>query len=165
VALNRVQAIKTDPTMRTLFGVPSSGRDPIIDVLMSPYQWSVANPAVRVRMPILVKRHKFEMRAVNKPNPSLRQLLCPPSRQGEPYFGGRQPFPVELVAWKGAVRTATQAVLYGDQFRARSNISELYYTGPIDNFQPTYARVPGKIADGLPLDDNCVRIWASPNGR
>lgn len=94
-----------------------------------------------------------------KPNNSLKQALCPPSNKSNNFWTGSKPPPFETDIWENTLRIATEAVLYPNQFKARTkNVKQFFYTSGMKGFYGM-KQVNPTIEDRKVARDSCVQVW------
>lgn len=94
-------------------------------------------------------------------NPALRQALCPPVSADKKFWTGSQPPESELRIWRNTVKIATEAVLFPEKFKTRTNElrNRYFYTSGMRNFFNMKLVKPS--IGGRSIDrESCMQIWA-----
>ncbi len=122
-----------------------------------------ADDAKRPRMlAVLLKSQQFTVweRTVNHhPNPSLPQVLCPPSRKGQIFYTGYKPQNFEMSIWQESLKNAIAAVLYPDEFQRTVKVPQCYYTSGLGQFIDMHRHIP--IVGGVTLGrSKCMEFWS-----
>jgi hypothetical protein len=134
-----------EPSRRPAAHAPSKGK-------------SAHVPAARVKMITKFRDHSIA-------NQNLRQVLCPASQDGQPFWAGRPATPRDRAPWNASLQIATEAVLYPEEFAKRSaGVKALYYTSGLGFFKKGFQPESGSI-DGHELSNpNCIELWVNPKG-
>ena len=181
-AMTQADLINIDALARTLYGemggcfkkglqYPMAVARVAINRLDNENKWEefTGTNVKRTNQPIpklaklLTTPEKFNNWTGKTNNGPLHQSLCPPSQAGKPYWNENAASKEEAAIWKNAVRIATEAVLYPNQFKARSpgmkNVH--FYTSGMGKFMNS-KRVTASI-DGRSLaNTDCVELWTDP---
>lgn len=181
-AMTQADLINIDALARTLYGemggcfkkglqYPMAVARVAVNRLEQESKWEefTATNVRRTNQPIpklaklITTPEKFNNWIGRTNNGPLHQSLCPPSQAGKPYWNENAASKEEAAIWKNAVRIATEAVLYPNQFKSRSpgmkNVH--FYTSDMGKFMNS-RRVSASI-DGRSLTNtDCVELWTDP---
>ena len=99
-----------------------------------------------------------------KKNNPLHHGLCPPQKSGAPFWRSKAAPKQENDIWMNTVRIATEAVLYPEQFKKRTQqLKQLHYSsGMANNPTPWMKKMShvNPVIEGRPIDKNsCLEIW------
>lgn len=144
VILNRVDFNQAHPRLGTRFLESDRGggiRSDITNVIFKDKQFSVWN----------------------RDDAARRMAMCPPSSADRNYWKGSPPNQLEQDIWKEATRIATEAVLSGESFRARTaDLKALYYTSNFELSAKHYDPITNGRINGRPVPlSRCVQLWGA----
>lgn len=141
IAINRAEEKKRESEF--IRGKHEEAKPPLSRVLTSPTQFSM-----------WLKQDK------GKPNRPLNMGLCPPKEQAKAYHGGKSPSKNETYVWENAVKIATEAVMYPERFKKRTDsLKNLYhYTSGMGQFYRMTQVRPSIEGRSLSLD-RCMELW------
>lgn len=93
-------------------------------------------------------------------NGPLLQALCPPSNEGDGYYGGKQIPQYEKDIWRNSLRIATELVMFQQSFKNKTHELEAryYYTSGVGWFhgmKQVYPTIMGRQLD----DHRCMEVW------
>ncbi len=107
----------------------------------------------------LTSSSQFRFWLTNKP--TLKQALCPPAPNTKIFYNGNPPSPTERDIWTNTIRIATEAVLFPDKFKMRTEkITATNFTSEDQfyDFIPESANIEGRAIS----EKSCVRLWLPP---
>lgn len=181
-AMTQADLINIDALARTLYGemggcfkrglqYPMAVARVALNRLDNEAKWQefTGTNVTRTNQPIpklaklLTTPEKFNNWTGRTNNGPLHQSLCPPTQAGKPFWNENSASKEEAAIWKNAVRIATEAVLYPNQFKSRSpgmkNVH--FYTsgmGSYSNSKRVHASVDGRSL----ANSDCVELWTDP---
>lgn len=93
-------------------------------------------------------------------NPSKEMALCPPRNPAQKMKDGRKPSPQELSIWNHTVRIATEAVLFPEDFKKKTEgLADIYYyTSGMGKFYDMELQ-NRSIAGRKISRTGCVELW------
>jgi hypothetical protein len=144
VIRNREKAIQAEPQASKIpFPYTPKDDQPLAaQVVSEPFQFSVWNSEIR-----------------SKPNPSLAQVLCPPSDPEQNFWKGHKPGSREQDIWRTALRIATEMEMDPSGFDQRtSKVTQLYYTSGVGHFHGM-KRVSPDVNGARLSNRRCIELW------
>lgn len=93
-------------------------------------------------------------------NPSLLKSLCPPQKEGNPYWKKNEMVSIEeFQIWRNSLRIATEAILFPNKFQSRTEeVTELFFTSGEGKFRQLFQTFP--TINSRKIENNsCVELW------
>lgn len=101
------------------------------------------------------------LRKLNKKeNPPLGMAMCPPREKTQKLWNGKKPSAQELAIWNHTVKIATEAVLFPNSFKKRTQElnQRFFYTSGMGQFykmKKDHVKIEGRAVDKA----QCMEIW------
>lgn len=115
-------------------------------VLTAPFQFSVWN----------------ELGARNPRDKTILMSLCPTKNEASrSNWKGAPPSPADTYAWDMALKIATEAVLFPQEFeRKTADVKQTYYTSGMPSYQKRKKPVPAPLILGRRVESlSCMYLW------
>ena len=148
VALNRARLAQSGRAPAHFVSGSHAREDkPVLSkVLTAPFQFSVWN----------------ELGARNPRDKTILMSLCPTKDEsGRANWKGAPPTPADTYAWNMALKIATEAVLFPQEFeRKTASVKQTYYTSGMTSYQGRKKPVPPPTILGRRVDSlSCMYLW------